>query len=82
MKAHHFHMGAPICGADYKRAVNAAEQSPPEVTCRRCLRIPPEPGIHYPPRHYARKDGRTFIVEGFAPDPERSWAAEYEGPMS
>jgi hypothetical protein len=74
---HRFDVSGPACGAG--RGVNAADMDPPEVTCRRCLKVAFRA---HDKRHYARKNGRVFVVEGFAPDPERPWKAEYAGPLS
>lgn len=76
MKTHRFDTYGPACGtAD---GVNAALMDPPEVTCRRCPKVAFNP---YDLRHYARAEGRVFIVEGLPPDPERPWTAKWEGKL-
>lgn len=74
---HRFDTYGPACGVH--DGVNGADMEPPEVTCKRCLKV----GFStFDRRHYARKDGRTFIVNGFAPDPTRPWKAEYQGALA
>lgn len=74
MKAHRYDVYGPACGVSPESGVNAADMDPPEVTCRRCPKVAFRYGDY---RHYARKGGRTFIVDGLAPDPMRPWAAEH-----
>ena len=73
---HSYDAYGPRCGVHPESGVNAADMQPPEVTCRRCKRIPP--GL-WEPRHYAYLDGRTFVLAGPSPDPVRPWAVPYEG---
>jgi hypothetical protein len=78
VKTHRFFRGITVCGVD--QGVNAADMDPPEVTCRRCMKIPPGP---FEACHYARAPvtRRVFIAEGFPPDPERPWTAEWTGKL-
>jgi len=79
MKAHRYDAYGPACGVSPESGVNAADMDPPEVTCLRCCRVAFR---YYDRRHYARKNGRVFIVDGYPPDPERPWAAVYSGELS
>jgi hypothetical protein len=73
---HHFDAYGPVCGVRPESGVNAADMDPPEVTCRRCRRIPPQ---SWEARHYAYREGRVFVVAGASPDPMRPWAVPFDG---
>jgi len=82
VKTHRFlPRGITACGVD--QGVNAADMQPPEVTCLRCLKVPPTiwDGHHYA---YARTPEacRVFVVDGLPPDPTRPWTAVFEGPLA
>lgn len=79
MKTHRFYRGITACGVE--QGVNAADMEPPEVTCRRCIKanFAPDEFSHH---HYARAEGRVFLAPGLPPDPERSWTAQYMGPLA
>lgn len=67
MKTHRFYRGGPVCGT--ARGVNAEDFDPAEVTCRRCVLIPPS---SFEPKHYAYgRSGRVYIYPDFWSGPGR-----------
>jgi hypothetical protein len=56
---HRFDAYGPVCGVPPTSGVNAADMQPPEITCRRCAKTPPQ----WWERQVERRGGRLFLVE-------------------
>lgn len=55
---HRFNQYGPVCGT--RDGVNAADMTPPQITCRRCLRAPVDMFARW---QTWRFDGASFVVD-------------------
>lgn len=62
---HHHNQYGPVCGV--RDGVNALDFGG-HVTCKRCLKIPPE---YWRGTAYEYRDGKTFIVKNEDPEQGR-----------
>lgn len=56
---HRHNAYGPVCGV--RDGCSAKDFDPPEVTCKRCRRIPP---TVWEREHYVYRDGSIFLAEG------------------